>query len=183
MAPFLNREGALTPDLPLLERLLVLRLPASRKMPLDGRLEVAVQDLPGAPLILCAQTFSSQRTAATVLPVGPVFPEQTAAAAIQTVWVQSIPVRTDVNVFHRVIGECIPFELHLGPVVGRLGPDKELDPQLLQFPVGQRKIIGRVRGGSLQRDHSLMDSFQLFQIGCRVMDIPRRHGQADDDPR
>ena len=175
MAPFLNGKRALTPDLPLFQRLPVLRLPASGEMPLNRGLEVAVQELPGAPLILRAQTFSSQRTAAAVLPAGPVFPEQ-------TVWVQSIPIRTDVNIFRRVIGECIPFELRLGPVAGRLGPDKELDPQLLQFPVDQRKIIGRVCGGSLRRNYPLMDSFHLFQIGRRIMDIPRRHGQADDNP-
>lgn len=81
-----------------------------------------------------------------------------------------------------VICERIPFELYLGSVMGRLRPDKEIDPQLLQFPVGQRKIIVRVCGGSPQRNYPLMDRFHLFQVGYRVMDIPRRHGQTDDNP-
>ena len=150
-------------------------------MPLDGGLEIAVQEFPGTPLVLRMQTFFPQGTTSANLSVGPAFPEQAAAATVQIFRMQSISIRADVNIFRYVICERIPFELHLGSVMGRLEPDKELDPQLLQFPVGQRKIVGRVRSGSPQRNYPLMDSFQLFQIGHRVMDIPRRHGQADDD--
>ena len=109
MAPFLNGKGTLTPDLPLLQRLPVLRLPASGEMPLDRGLEVTVQEFSGASLILCTQTFFLQRTAAAVLFVRPVFPEQAAVAAVQAFRTQNIPVRADVNIFRCVIRERIPF--------------------------------------------------------------------------
>ena len=144
MAPFLDGKRALAPDLPLLQRLPVLRLPPSGKMPLDRGLEVTVQKLSGAPLILRAQTFFMHRTAAAVPFIRPVFPEQAAAAAVQPLGAENVSVWANVDVPRSVIDESVPFERRLGTVMDWLWTDKEINTQLLQNPVCQRKVkIGR----------------------------------------
>ena len=75
----------------------------------------------------------------------------------------------------------LPFQLHIGTVMGRLGPDKESDAMLLQHPVGQGEVIGRVCGRGLDGNYVLMDMFQLLQVRNRIVHISRRYGHASND--
>ncbi len=109
MSPFLCGKSTLTPDLPLLQRLPVFRLPSPGEMFLNNRLEITVLELSGADLVRLIQTFLPQRTAAAVFLFCPVFPEQPAAASIQPLAPQFFPVRAQVYVPLFVIGECIPL--------------------------------------------------------------------------
>lgn len=67
-----------------------------------------------------------------------------------------------IGILLSIIGKDIPFHLCIGTVIGGLGPDKENDPLLLQYPVSQREVIGGVRCRSLNGDNVSVDMFQLF---------------------
>ncbi len=82
MPPLLCGKGALAPDLTFIQCLQILRLPASGEMPLNRGLEIAVLQLSCSGPIRFAQALIPQWTAGTVFLVRPVFPNQSAAAAV-----------------------------------------------------------------------------------------------------
>lgn len=144
MSPFLCGKSTLTPDLPLLQRLPVIRLPSPGEMFLNNRLEITVLELSGAGLVRLIQTFLPQRTAAAVFLFRPVFPEQPAATSIQPLAPQFFPVRAQVYVPLFIIGECIPLQFSFRAVMGGLWHDKEVDAQFFQRSVCQGEVIGGV---------------------------------------
>lgn len=54
-----------------------------------------------------------------------------------------ISVQADIDILRCVICECLTFEFCLGVVMHQLGPDVDIDSQLLQSSVDQVKIIAK----------------------------------------
>lgn len=65
--------------------------------------------------------------------------------------------------------------------MNRLGTDEEINTMLLQYLVHQREIVGGIRCRSSDGDHVFVDILYLLQIWGRIVDISRRHSQADHD--
>ena len=74
---------------------------------------------------------------------------------MERIQVQQFAVGTDIGVQAFIILKCLPFQFHIGAVVKCLGADEELDFQLFQRLMGQRKVIGGIR-----------------RCGLNVQDIP-----------
>lgn len=108
-------------------------------------------------------------------------PVQPTGAAVQRIQPQQFSSGADVGILLSIIGKGIPFHLCIGTVIGGLGPDKESDPLLLQYPVGQGEVIGGVRFRSLKGDNVSVDMFQLFQVRDRVIRVSRRYSHTCDD--
>ena len=161
----MSGKGAFTPNLPLLQRLLVFRLLPPGQMPLDGSLEITVHQLPGALPVRFAQALLPHRTAGTILSVRPILPEQPAGTAVQPLGPKPFSVGAEIGVFPLAIRKGLPLELRLGMVMIGLRPDKEIDTMLLQHTMGQWKVVGRVRSRGLKGNHIFVDLFQMLQIG------------------
>ena len=161
----MSGKGAFTPNLPLLQRLLVFRLLPPGQMPLDGRLEITVHQLPGALPVRFAQALLPERTAPAVFAVRPILPEQPAGTAVQPLGPKPFSVGAEIGVFPLAIRKGLPLELRLGMVMIGLRPDKEIDTMLLQHTMGQWKVVGRVRSRGLKGNHIFVDLFQMLQIG------------------
>lgn len=125
-----------------------------------------------AALVLLAQAFFAQRTALTVLFVCQIQPVQPTGTAVERIQVQQLAVGTDIGVQAFIILKCLPFQLHIGAVMIRLGADEELDLQFFQCLMGQRKVIGGIRRRGLNGQNIPVNPLHLFQIRHRVIDIP-----------
>ena len=85
-----------------------------------------------------------------------------------------------VNIFLRIIRKGIPLEFRLGSVSRRLRPDIKRDSLLLQYTMGQRKIVSGVRCGCLNGEDIPMDLLQVVQVWHGIMHISRCHCHAQD---
>ena len=167
MPPLLSGKRALAPDLPLAQRFQIVRLVLPGEMPPDRGTEVGVQQPSRTALIIFAQTFLPERTASAVSAVCPILPVHTAGAAVQPLHAKLFPIGALINIFLRIIRKGIPLEFRLGSVSRRLWPDIKGDSLLLQYTMGQRKIISGVRCGCLNREDIPMDLLQMVQISGR----------------
>lgn len=129
------------------------------QMPLPLGCKITVFQLSGAPPVILAQTLFPQRAALAVPFVRLIEPIQPAGTAVQCIQPQLFPSGADIGVLSGIVEKRLSFQLHIGTVMGRLMPDKESDAMLLQHPVGQGEVIGRVCGRGLDGNYVLMDMF------------------------
>lgn len=179
MPQLLSGKRALAPDLPLAQRFQIVRLVLPGKMPPDCGTEVGVQQLSRTAFIIFAQTFLPGRTALAVSAVRPILPVHTTGTAVQPLHSKLFPIGAMVNVFLLIIRKGIPLEFRLGSVSRRLRPDIKRDSLLLQYTMGQRKIISGVRCGRLNGENIPMDLLQMVQIWYGVMHISQCHCHAE----
>ena len=92
MSPLLSGKRALAPDLPLVQRIQIVRLVLLGEMPTDRGTEVGVQQPSRTALIIFAQTFLLERTAPAVSAVRPILPVHTAGTAVQPPHSKLFPV-------------------------------------------------------------------------------------------
>ena len=164
MSPLLSGKGSLAPDLPLAQRIQIVRLILPGEMLPDCGTEVGVQQPSRTALIIFAQTFLPERTAPAVSAVRPILPVHTACAAVQPPHAKLFPIGALINIVLRIIRKGIPFEFRLGPISRRLRPDIKGDSLLLQHTVSQREIVSGVRCGRLNGEDIPMDLLQVVQI-------------------
>lgn len=112
MSQLLGSEGALTPNLPLLQRLLVIGVLLPCQMPWPPRSKIAVFYLPGSALIILTQTLCPQRTALAVLLVCQIAPVQPAGAAVEQIQFQMFSVGAQIDTLCFIIGKRIPLQFH-----------------------------------------------------------------------
>ena len=109
------------------------------QMPLPLGCKITVFQLSGAPPVILTQTLFPQRAALAVPFVRLIEPIQPAGTAVQCIQPQLFPCGADIGALSSIIGKRLPFQLHIGTVMGRLRLDKESDAMLLQHQVGQGK--------------------------------------------
>ena len=162
MPPLLSGKRALAPDLPLAQRIQIVRLVLPGKMPPNRGTEVGVQQLSRTVFILFAQTFFPERTAPAVSAIRPILPIHTAGTAVQPLHSKFFPIGAMVNIFLLIIRKGISFKFRLGSVSRRLRPDIKRDSLLLQHTMCQRKIVSGVRCGRLNGENIPMDLLQIW---------------------
>ena len=93
--------------------------------------EIAVLQFPSAPPVIFAQTLFPQQIALAVLLirlVEPVQPVQPAGTTVQCIQPQLFSGGADISILLSIIGKGISFQLHIGTIIGRLGPTKKVIP-------------------------------------------------------
>ena len=126
-APLLGGKRALAPDLPLAQRIQIVRLVLPGEMQSYCGTEVGVQQFSRTTFIIFAQTFLPERTALAVSPVCPILPVHTAGAAVQPLHPKLFPIGALINIVLLIIRKGIPFEFRLGPIGKGLRPDIKRD--------------------------------------------------------
>ena len=100
---------------------------------------------------------------------------------MERIQVQQLAVGTDIGVQTFIILKRLPFQFHIGAVMICLGADEELDLQLVQRLMGQRKIIGGIRRCGLNGQDIPVNPLNLLQVRHRVIDISGRYCHIQND--